>query len=53
MASNKACQKWVSLVENLEIEYIAPQHGAIIRGKQNVEKFLQWLKQLRCGVDLL
>jgi len=53
MASNKACQKWVSLVENLEIEYIAPQHGAIIRGKQNVEKFLQWLKQLKCGVDLL
>ena len=53
MASNKACRHWVEKIRKLDVETIVPQHGAIIRGKQNVAKFLDWLSNLKCGVDLL
>ncbi|MEZ0346093.1 MAG: MBL fold metallo-hydrolase [Infirmifilum sp.] len=53
MASNKAIQAWLSRVKDLDIEIIVPQHGAIIKGKDNVEKALKWIEQLKCGVDLL
>jgi len=53
MASNKACRSWVSKIRQLDIEVIAPQHGAIIKGKDKVDRFLAWLENLECGVDLL
>ncbi len=53
MASSRACRRWVSLVRELDVEVIAPQHGAIIRGRDNVQRFLDWLEGLECGVDLL
>ena len=31
---------------------IAPQHGAIYTG-ESVAAFLDWLSNLRCGIDLL
>jgi flavorubredoxin len=31
---------------------IAPQHGPIYRGAA-VREFLDWLRDLQCGVDLL
>ncbi len=52
MASNKACRLWADMVSSLDIEIIAPQHGAIMVGKKVVREFINWMRELRCGVDL-
>ena len=53
MASSKAVGAWLSRIEGLEIERIVPQHGPIIEGRDKVAAALEWLRELRCGVDLL
>jgi len=53
MASNKVLKLWVRMVRKLDVEVIAPQHGAVFKGREVVEKFLSWLENLECGVDLL
>jgi hypothetical protein len=30
-----------------------PQHGAPIRGRRAVARFIEWVAELRCGVDLM
>lgn len=52
MLSNAVCRKWVDAVSKYEIDYIAPQHGAVMN-KEVAEKFLEWFKNLKCGVDIL
>ncbi len=55
MACSRALEKWLNRVEKLEIEVIAPQHGAIMTG-ENVAKFLRWLRSLAekgVGADIL
>ncbi|MDQ7082861.1 MAG: MBL fold metallo-hydrolase [Aquificota bacterium] len=52
MASRRACELWVREVERLGPKMIAPQHGAIFSG-DNVRKFLDWFRNLECGVDLI
>jgi flavorubredoxin len=32
---------------------IVPQHGAIFKGKEMVERFINWIENLQVGVDLL
>lgn len=53
MASNRAMRGWAKMVRGLDIEIIAPQHGAFFRGKPMVERFIAWCEELPCGVDLL
>lgn len=53
MASGKALRAWVAMVRQLDVEIIAPQHGALFRGKPMVERLLSWLEELPCGIDLL
>ncbi len=53
MASNKACRKWVEEIKDIDVEIIVPQHGAVLKGRDIVERFLEWLSNLKCGVDLL
>ena len=53
MASNAALQAWTRMVRGLDIEIIAPQHGAIFKGKEMVEQFIDWCEGLQCGVDLM
>ncbi len=53
MASSKACKAWVERVRGLDVEAIVPQHGAIMKGREIVDAFLEWLYNLECGVDLL
>lgn len=53
MTSRRAMAAWVRMVRELDVEIIAPQHGAILRGKPMVERFYQWIEQLECGVDLI
>ena len=52
MGSNKLCSAWVDTVRKHEVAMIAPQHGYIFEG-ENVEKFLEWLKNLKCGSDFM
>jgi flavorubredoxin len=52
MGSNKFCSAWVKRVEKLDILKIAPQHGFVFED-ENINKFLDWFRELQCGSDLL
>ncbi|MDX9699021.1 MAG: MBL fold metallo-hydrolase [Rhodocyclaceae bacterium] len=52
MCSNRAIRCWLETIQNLDIDMIAPQHGPVYRGAA-VKQFLDWLRDLECGVDLL
>jgi flavorubredoxin len=53
MASNKVMKAWAEMVRPLDIEIIAPQHGAFFKGKEMVRQFIDWCANLPCGVDLM
>ena len=52
MGSNKAVRCWLDTIAHLDIAMIAPQHGPVYRGAA-VREFLDWLRDLECGIDLL
>lgn len=53
MASNKAMQAWAEMVSSLDINIIAPQHGALFKGKESVTRFIDWCRDFSCGVDVV
>jgi flavorubredoxin len=53
MAGNKAMRLWAQMVRKLDVETIAPQHGAMFRGRDMVKKFVDWAEGLACGLDLI
>ncbi len=53
MASNSALRRWAAAARQLDIEILAPQHGALFRGRAMVDRFISWVEALPCGVDLL
>lgn len=53
IASNRALATWAKTVRNLEIDMIAPQHGAIFPTPELSSRFIDWAADLQCGVDLL
>jgi flavorubredoxin len=53
MGSTRAMKAWVKMVRQLDIETIAPQHGAAFRGKEMVDHFLTWCDGLECGIDIM
>lgn len=53
MACQAAMAAWAHMVRDLDIEVIAPQHGAIFRGKEQVGRFIDWAESFPCGVDLM
>ncbi len=53
MNSNKACQLWVNQVRQLDVAMIVPQHGCAFKGDEMIHRFLNWLENLECGLDLL
>ena len=53
MISNKICRFWVNMVRQLDVEMIVPQHGCRFEGKAMVNRFLDWIERLECGVDLM
>jgi flavorubredoxin len=52
MASNLAARGFVRRIENLAIDAILPQHGSIL-GPQHVAAALDYLRNLRCGADII
>ena len=53
IASSQPLKMWANTARQLDIETIAPQHGAMISGKENVERFISWIDSLSCGVELM
>jgi flavorubredoxin len=53
MASNRALRAWADMVRTLDVQMIAPQHGALFRGEAMVQRLLDWLSGLECGIDLM
>jgi flavorubredoxin len=53
MASNRACRIWADMVDGMDIEMIVPQHGRAIAGHAAVQRFIEWIRQLECGIDLM
>lgn len=53
MSSTHALKAWVKMVRQLDIEIIAPQHGALFRGKELVNKFIDWADNFECGIDVM
>lgn len=53
MASGKAMSLWANMARKLDIETIAPQHGSAYRGKELVNKFIDWADGFKCGIDYM
>jgi flavorubredoxin len=53
MSSNRAMRVWAQRARRLDVETIAPQHGAMMVGRPMVERFIAWAEGLSCGTDLL
>lgn len=53
MSGGRAMRTWANTIRSLDIETIAPQHGAIFRGRDMVKRFIAWAENMTCGVDTL
>ena len=53
MSSNAALRAWLKMVRPLDIEIVAPQHGALMRGRPMIDAFFDWLEGLECGIDYM
>lgn len=53
MTSKTMMAAWAKMARGLDVEIIAPQHGAFFRGKAMVERFCTWAESLECGIDLV
>jgi flavorubredoxin len=52
MSSNIATRKWVEIVSKLDVDMMLPQHGLLYK-KEQYKQFLDWFKNLKCGVDII
>ena len=52
MPTNLAARGFVKRIEHLPIRAILPQHGGILR-EQDVPRALDYLRELRCGLDII
>lgn len=53
MTSSVVMTAWADMVQPLDIEIIAPQHGAYFEGREMVQRFIDWCRGFTCGVDLV
>jgi flavorubredoxin len=53
MGSRRMLRAWVAMVRQLDVDVVAPQHGAFFVGRRMVADLLAWLDELECGIDLL
>jgi len=52
MASGIASRGFAAKLKNINIDLILPQHGALIQ-KEYVQSAVEYLEQLKCGLDLI
>ena len=53
MPTQAVVKAWAAMVRQLDIEIIAPQHGALFRGKAMCTRFIDWIESIPCGIDLM
>ncbi|WP_061533262.1 MBL fold metallo-hydrolase [Collimonas arenae] len=53
MSGNRACRLWAAMARQIDIQCIVPQHGCMFKGAEMVARFIDWVEQLDCGIDLL
>lgn len=53
MGSSKASRLWANMVRGLDVQMLVPQHGRPFRGTAMINRFLDWISDLECGIDLL
>lgn len=53
MCSKKVGRLWANMVRGMDVEMIVPQHGPSFKGAAMVTRFLDWISDLECGIDLL
>ncbi len=53
MSGQKVGKFWANMVRELDIEWIVPQHGRPFHGKDMVDKFINWVENTPCGLDLI
>jgi len=51
MPSNAAMQGWATLARELDLDLIAPQHGAMFKGADMCKRFIDWCAELDVGLD--
>jgi flavorubredoxin len=51
MGSNEAKMDWCTRVQEMEIDMLCPQHGAIYQGA-DVMRFINWFSELKVGSGL-
>ncbi len=53
MGSQKVTALWADMIRQLDVEMIVPQHGKPFAGRAVIDQFLNWISNLKCGIDLL
>ncbi|HBF42055.1 MAG TPA: MBL fold metallo-hydrolase [Desulfobacteraceae bacterium] len=53
ITSTKALKMWVEMARTIDIDIIAPQHGAIFPNNEMADRFIDWADNLTCGIDLM
>jgi len=54
MTSSVAFQHALDVIESIDIERIAPQHGSILKNKEDVQKVIRYLRKMEyVGIDYL
>ncbi len=53
IVNNEILKAWAAMIRSLDIEIIAPQHGALIKGREMVAQFIDWCENLECGFNLM
>jgi flavorubredoxin len=53
IASQKVCRLWANMIREMDVQAIVPQHGKRFEGPEMVERFLNWVSSVECGIDLV
>lgn len=53
MPCTKALKMWVKMARTLDLDIIAPQHGAVFNTREMAQKFIDWVDTLEVGADIL
>lgn len=53
IACSKPLKMWAKTARTLDIDIIAPQHGAIFPNKDRCAEFIDWVEGLSCGAELM
>ena len=53
MAGKAVMRAWANMARQLDVEIIAPQHGALFKGEEMVGRFIDWCADFECGIDTI